>query len=339
MDDLAAAITATAERTGFSGVVGVDDAGETLALAFGLADRAHGLPNTPDTRFAMASGTKLFTALAVLSLVEEGTLDLDESVRRWLADDLRQVSDDVTLRHLLSHTSGVGEYLDDDADNDAYLLPGSMHTYRTPEDFVPLLDLPMRRAPGTEFEYSNGGFVLAGLIAQRASGVRYQDLVRRRVFEPAGLRHTDFLRTDELPGDTALGYLYAEGLRTNIFHLPIEGSADGGSFTTTADLLRFWTALADGRLVSASTVELMTTPAANHDPDDPYGLGVWLKQPQTWTIVGEDAGVSMSSNHNPARGLTWSVLANDAESTWKLTSLLLHWAATGATDPPAHVED
>ena len=140
------------------------------AVLLAPADRAHELPNRPDTQFGMASGSKIFTALAVLSLVEDGTLDLDESVRRWLGGDLQQVDDAVTLRHLLSHTSGVGEYLDDDADADTYILPGSMHTYRTPEDFVPLLDVPMLGSPGAEFAYSNGGFVLLGLSYGQAAG-------------------------------------------------------------------------------------------------------------------------------------------------------------------------
>jgi len=339
MDDLAAAITETAEKKGFSGVVRVDDAGQTLELAFGLADRAHERPNRPRTQFAMASGSKTFTALAVMSLVNEGTLDLDESVRRWLGDDLKQIDDAVTLRHLLSHTSGVGEYLDDDADADTYILPGSMHTYLTPEDFVPLLDVPMLGTPGKEFFYNNGGFVLLGLIAQRASGIDYQDLVRQRVFQPAGLTHTDFLRSDELPGTAAIGYLYEDGARTNIFHLPIQGSADGGAYTTVADLVQFWTALAAGRIVPSELVEMMTTPAANHDPDDPYGLGVWLLQPNTWTMIGEDAGASLSSNHEPGRGFTWSVLSNHNEGAWKMTGLLLHWARTGDTNPPPREDD
>ncbi len=89
--------------------------------------------------------------------------------------------------------------------------------------------------------------------------MRYQDLVRQRVIEPAGLTHTDFLRSDELPGTAAIGYLYPDGARTNVFHLPIEDSADGGAYSTVADLRDFWTGLAAGRIVSPALVEQMTT--------------------------------------------------------------------------------
>ena len=163
-------LTQLARENAFTGAVRVDAVGGVVfEAAFGLADRAHGLPNTVDTRFGTASASKAFTALVVLSLVSDGVLDLDEPVRARLPD-LPQLDADVTVRRLLSHTSGVGEYLDDDADADTYVLPGSMHGYLSPEDFVPLLDLPMRARPGNRFEYSNAGFVLLGLSFGQSSG-------------------------------------------------------------------------------------------------------------------------------------------------------------------------
>lgn len=313
----------------FSGAIRVDRGAECLvSQASGLADRAHRVPNTPDTRFAMASGSKGFTALAALSLVEDGTLSLDDTVRRWLGDDLPLVDDRVTLRQLLSHTSGVGEYLDDDADSAEYLMPGSMHTYLTPDDFLPLLTQPPLAEPGTTFAYSNAGFVLLGLIIQRASGVRYQDVIRQRVLGPAGLSETDFLRSDELPGSAAVGYLWPDRPRTNVFHLPIEGSADGGAYTTVGDLHRFWVALQQGRIVGPEVVRQFTTPAPGHHPDEPYGLGVWLPRPGVWTLVGADAGVSMQTQHHPELGLTWSVLSNDSDGAWPLARVIRDWATT-----------
>lgn len=259
-------LVAVATENGFTGAIRVETGdGCLFEAAFGMADRAHGIPNTLATQFGVASGSKTFTALTVLSLVADGTLTLDDSIRRWLGDDLPQIDDAVTVRQLLGHNSGVGEYLDDDADADEYLMPGSMHSYTSPEDLLPLLDVPMQSEPGSRFEYSNAGFVLLGLIVQRAADTRYQELVRDRVLRPAGLEHTDFLRSDELPGSAALGYLYPEGLRTNIFHLPVEGSADGGAYTTVGDARRFWLALAGGAIVPLELVDLMTTPARHHD--------------------------------------------------------------------------
>ncbi|MFT3862170.1 serine hydrolase domain-containing protein [Micropruina sp.] len=327
MDFDSEALAGVATENGFTGAIRVQVGDRRLFDdAFGLAVRAHGIPNTTQTRFAMASGSKTFTALAVLSLVAEGVLALDDPVRRWLREDVPQVDDAVTLRHLLGHTAGVGEYLNDDADADAYLMPGSMHSYTSPEDFIALLDVPMLAAPGSRFEYSNGGFVLLGLVAQRAAGTRYQDLVRQRVFGPAALAHTDFLRSDELPGSAALGYLYPDSQRSNIFHLPIEGSADGGAYTTVGDIRRFWLALAAGAIVPSELVEQMTTPATPHDPGWPYGLGLWLPTPGgVWAMVGADAGVEMMSEHVAALDLTWTVLANESDKAGPVMRHLRLW--------------
>ena len=327
MDFDADAMTTVATENHFTGSIRVDAGADTLFEAsFGMADRAHGIANTPQTRFGVASVSKCFTALAVLALVAEGTLALDDPVRRWLGDDLRQIDDTVTVRQLLSHTSGVGEYLDDDAEPDSYLLPGSMHSYESPEDLVPLLDVPMQAPPGTTCFYSNAGYVLLGLIAQRASGVRYQDLVRQRVIEPAGLRHTDFLRSDALPGDAAIGYLYPDSLRTNVFHLPIEGSGDGGAYTTGADLHAFWLALADGRIVPKSLVETMTTRSWNGETDYHCGLGVWLPLAGVWGLQGSDAGVSATTQYLPPAGVTWSVLSNESDNAWEPSDFLMAWS-------------
>lgn len=333
MDDQTEAVTAAAQEQGFSGVVRIDDAGAVTELAFGLADRAHNLPNTAATRFGMASGTKTFTALAVLSLVADGTMGLDDPARRWLGADLPQIPDGVTVRRLLSHTSGVGEGIDDDAEVDVHILPGSPHSYEGPEDYLAVIDRPMLAEPGTEFCYNNSGFVLLGLLAQRASGIPYHDLVRQRVFEPAGLTRTDFLRSDDLPGDAAVGYLYPDASRTNLLHLPIVGAPDGGSYTTTADLRTFWTALAAGRIVPAALVELMGIRPAGTDPDDDdYGLGVWLPRPGVLQMVGADAGVSMVSEHDPAADFTMTVLSNDSDGAWAMWGVLRELTGTGRPD-------
>ncbi|MBK8446265.1 MAG: beta-lactamase family protein [Micropruina sp.] len=321
------ALTAVATDNSLSGVIRVDAGGDRLyEAAFGLADRAHGVANTMQTRFGTASASKAFTALAVLSLVDGGTLELDDPARRWLGDDLSQVDQRVTLRQLLSHTSGVGEYLDDDADPDSYLLPGSMHEYNSLEDFVRLLDVPMLSTPGSGCVYSNAGYVLLGLIAQRASGMRYQDLVRERVIEPAGLQHTGFLRSDALPGDAAIGYLYPDALRTNVFHLPIEGSGDGGAYTTAADLHAFWPALAGGAIVPEALVELMTTRSSGDEADYVCGLGIWLPIPGVWGLEGSDAGVSMMSQYLPSADVTWSVLSNESDNAWEPAEFLMAWS-------------
>ena len=194
MVDLEPGLDALANREAFSGVVRVDSGGETVvARAYGLAHRGYEIPNDVDTRFALASGAKGLTALAVLSLVDDGTLALSTTARSLLADDLPLVGDDVTVEHLLAHRSGIGDYLDEEAelDLDDYLMPVPVHELATTEQYLAVLDgHPPKFAPGERFSYSNGGYVILALLAERASGMPFHELVAKRVCEPIWLAAT-----------------------------------------------------------------------------------------------------------------------------------------------------
>ena len=136
-------LDALAAKTSFSGVVRVDRAdGIELAKAYGLADRGWEIPNEVDTRFAIASGTKGLTALAVVSLIEEGVLELSTTARSVLGQDLPLIGDDVTIEHLLSHRSGIGDYLDEEVEQnfDDYLMPVPVHELATTEQYLAVLD-------------------------------------------------------------------------------------------------------------------------------------------------------------------------------------------------------
>lgn len=217
--------------------------------SYGVADRAHGVPNTVDTQFGIASGVKGMTALAVVSLVEDGVLDKCTTARSVLGDDLPLIGPEVTVEHLLTHRSGIGDYFDEDAvgDVNAYVLPVSVHELAETEQFLRVLDgSPSKFAPGEWFSYCNGGYVVLALIAEPSSGTPYHQLVRERVCEKAGLPDTDFLRSDELDARAARGYLAVDGPRTNIFHLPVVANGDGGIYSTAADIHSMWAALVGG---------------------------------------------------------------------------------------------
>ncbi|MGW9029385.1 serine hydrolase domain-containing protein [Streptomyces sp. NPDC055722] len=316
------AIDKIAEETNFSGVVWIDRAGEIeFAKAYGLANRTYHIPNTVDTRFGIASGSKGFTALAVLSLVADGVLDLATTARSLLGTDLPLVADDVTLEHLLTHTSGIGDYLDEEAGLEItdYLV-GAVHELTNTEAFLPLLDgHPTKFRAGKRFGYCNGGFVLLALLAERASGIGYHDLVRDRVLRPAGLTRTDFLRSDELPADAAVGYLPIDGVdRSNIFHLPVLATGDGGIHSTAADISTFWRALFAGAIVD-SVADVVRPRYDVPDKSRRYGLGFWLSQStDTVILAGWDAGVSFKSTHDPHTGTTHTVLSNTSPGAWPL---------------------
>ncbi|MDP3889961.1 serine hydrolase [Nocardioides sp.] len=325
MDDLTDSTARVAAGSGFSGVVRVDRAGGTLLeQAHGLAHRGFEIPHEVDTQFAIASGGKAFTALAVVRLIEDGVLSWDTTARSVLGDDLPLIADDVTVEHLLAHRSGIGDYIDEDEGDpepDDYLLRSPVHRLATTEPFLAEVDgFPTKFPAGERFAYCNSGFIVLALIAERASRTPYHDLVAEQVLRRAGLADTAFLRSDEPSGRMALGYLYAEGLRTNVLHLPVRGNGDGGIYTTAADLRRFWTAFLGGRIVSEMTAARMTRPRSDVPEDDArYGLGFWLNATGHAVVLeGMDAGVSFRSAHDPVTDTTWTVLANSSEGAWPL---------------------
>ncbi len=195
--------------------------------------------------------TKGFTALAVVSLIEQGTIELGTTARSLLGTDLPMIAEDVTIEHLLAHRSGIGDYLDEELHPDVaeYVMPVPVHELASAEDYLAVLDgHPAAFAPGTQFAYNNGAYVVLAILAERAGGMPYHDLVVERVFRRAGMHDTDFPRSDELTGAVAQGYIDVDGrIRSNVLHLPVRGVGDGGAYSTVADMHSFWTGLFDGR--------------------------------------------------------------------------------------------
>jgi CubicO group peptidase (beta-lactamase class C family) len=322
-------VDALADTTRFSGAVRVDRGDDVeLAAAYGFAQRAHGVANTVETQFAIASGTKGLTAVAVVSLIECGVLELATPARSVLGDDLPLIRDDVTVEHLLAHRSGIGDYFDEEAGHDVsdYVMPVPVHELATTEDYLAVLDgHETKFPPGESFAYCNSGYVVLALIAERASGVPFAELVGRRVCEPAGMPDTAFLRSDELPGRAAVGYLTTDGAsRTNVFHLPVVGSGDGGIYSTLADVSSFWRALFAGKVVPARWVQELVRPRSEvARTSERYGLGFWLDGKTDAVILeGSDAGVSFRTVHRAARGLTHTVVSNTSEGAWPIARLL-----------------
>jgi CubicO group peptidase (beta-lactamase class C family) len=179
-------IDPVADQNGFAGVVSVHRGGETeFAQAYGLADRARQIPNTVGTRFAIASGTKGLTALAVVSLINDNVLAMSTTARSVLGADLPLIGDDVTIEHLLAHRSGIGDYLDEEAGYDVtgYLLTVPPQNLATTEQYLSVLGgHPAKFLPGERFSYCNSGYVVLALIAERISGVAFDQLVAERVW-------------------------------------------------------------------------------------------------------------------------------------------------------------
>jgi CubicO group peptidase (beta-lactamase class C family) len=227
----------------------------------------------------------------------------------------------VTVEHLLAHRSGIGDYLEEDAGYEVadHVMRVPLHELATTEGFIPALDgYPAKFAPGERFSYCNSGYIILALLAERATGGGFHDLVMEKVCGPAGMHDTAFLRSDELPARAARGYLAPDGLRTNVLHLPVRGSGDGGIYSTVGDIHLFWQAFFDGRIVSSPWVEEMVRPRSEVPEESRrYGLGFWLHESGDAVLLeGYDAGVSFRSVHDPSGSLTWTVVSNTSDGAW-----------------------
>ncbi len=326
MDALRTQLEEAAVAHDFSGVVGVwSDGHLVVGFARGFADRANARPNKVTTRFAVASATKGLTALTIMKLVESGALSLDTTVRSVVGDRLAQVDPAVTIDHLLTHRSGVGDYLDEETlgDIDDHVLGAlSAHILQSPGDYGSLLNRhPQRSAPGEQFAYNNSGYVMLSLIIEQITGSFHQacaDLVLR----PAVMSRSGFFRADQLPAESALGYLKSG--RTNVFHLPVIGAGDGGVYLTLNDAFRLWNALFAGHILTQDSVERMTVIVSANGDKPSYGRGFWLDQraDHVW-LEGMDAGVSFQSGVVRSSGVTYAALSNTSTGVWPLAKLIV----------------
>ena len=281
---------------------------------------------TIDTRLSMASGSKGLTTLVVLSLAADGGLPLTTRARELLGNDLPLVDDDVTVEHLLAHRSGIGDYLDESAHEVLdYVLAVPVHTLADSADYLAVLEgHPQRFRPGERFAYNNAGFVVLAILVERATGMAFVDHVKQRVCDPAKMKDTDYTRSDAVPERTAVGYLHAQGHDSNVLHLPVRGSGDGGAYTTVADVHRLWTALREGVVLDRATLAAAWQPRSDVPTEGlRYGLGFWLHSNGPGVMLeGYDAGVSFRTVHDPASDTTHTVIANWTNGAWPVTRAL-----------------
>ena len=316
----------------FSGVFSVSGPdGVIFEKVRGYRNLSEKLPNTADTAIAVASGTKTFTGLAVCKLIDEGRLSpkggkltLESKLHDLLPYDLGQINKDVTVFHLLTHTSGVGDYIDEDAEDSEARLAALYAKYpcylwtRLDYYLQMITHLPPKFAPGARFGYSNAGYVLLGLVIEAVTGMTYQRYVQENIIKPNGLTHTGFYRMDDLPANTAFGYLEDEDtgdLRANIFNVPIMGGSDGGIFTCAADLDKLWRAIFENKILSEAMTQAFLSPQVVIDEEEgeSYGLGVYRDFTDgklAYTASGWDAGVSFFSSYYPRTKIVASAIRN-----------------------------
>jgi CubicO group peptidase (beta-lactamase class C family) len=308
------------ENIPFSGAVLVkNQEGTAFEHGYGYANRTDKINNVPVTRFGMASGCKIFTAVAILQLVEKKLLDLDFLLSDCLEISFPHFDSSITIRHLLTHSSGIPDYFDEEIMRDYSDLWNSLPMYKmtSTQSFLPMFqNNEMKFSPGERFSYSNAGFIVLGLIVEQITGLTFQNYVQENVFKICGMEDSGYFRLDQLPERTAVGYI-DQGItwRSNIYSIPIIGGPDGGAFTTVYDLEKFWNGLMSNLLLSKSMTEIMLSPHISVNEYIHYGFGVWIMKQNNeifkYYIVGSDPGIEMKSSVYTKLNTQVHVLSNN----------------------------
>lgn len=310
-------------------VLVIHDGQPVLQRGYGLADLEAGVPATPRTHYRLASITKQFTAACILLLAEDGRLTLDDPVKRWLPS-LPAAADAVTLRHLLSHTSGLVDYED--------AMPEGLDRQLRDADVLGILEGQDRTyfAPGTDYRYSNSGYALLALVVGQASGVDFATFLETRIFRPLGMDSTVALEEGRSTvGERAYGYSHEDGRWTRTDQSPTSAVlGDGGIYSSVTDLARWDAALYDERLLRRESLAQAFRPATATPEADVahYGFGWRLQDGMQWHS-GESIGFRNVLLRFPAQRLTVVVLTNrNAPEPYSLARRIARlWGAPPAT--------
>ncbi|MCK8060149.1 MULTISPECIES: serine hydrolase [unclassified Fusibacter] len=326
-------LTKKLEAFDLSGQVKIVSKGQVILDQIkGYRDFENKLPIDGDTLFGIASGTKMFTAIAMLKLVDEGKVTLDTKAASILKIDSAEYNPDITIKHLLTHTSGMPDYYDEDLieDFDAFELEVPVQKLVSPMDYLPMFfDKKMNFEPGEKYKYSNGGFVYLAMLIEKLSGMSYKKCIEEFILKPLGLSRTGVHAFNGLPHNTAYGYYEQDGAWfTNIYKLPIQAGGDGGIYTTGEELYAIWKGLYDGILLSPELVNQMLAGQVllNEELNLYYGLGVFVRisgNKKISFIVGGDAGVSFRSAYKHDSNDYLYAVSNRGDDIWDLCDELV----------------
>jgi len=325
-------------RPGMPGASVLVMLGDTVVLreSVGLADVERGIAATPATNFRLASLSKQLTATAVLLLVRDGRLSLERRVRELLPE-LPAYADEVTVRHLLTHTSGVWDYED--------FVPDTIQRQVRDEDALALVSTRADRlyfTPGSAWRYSNTGYALLALIVECVTGERFADVLRARVFLPLGMTAT-FAHEEgrSVVPDRAWGYTVRGGTVTRTDQSSTSAVlGDGGVYSSIDDLSRWHASLTRGPLVGDALWALTRTPQRLTDGrTTEYGLGWFVDRHLGRTRLrhhGETRGFTNAVSRYPEAGVTIVVLTNRSDSApWEIADALAAAYFPGEMPPPA----
>lgn len=313
----------------FAGCISIKKNGTILfEKAYGYADLPNQIPNEINTKFASASAGKIFTAVAIMQLIGQELLHLEDTIGGILDFDLKAIDPDITIRQLLTHVSGIPDYFDETVMEDYAELWQDYPNYRirTSEDLIPLfIDKPMMYPKGEKFQYNNTGFVVLGLVIEKICGQPFDVYLRKHIFDVCEMQDTGYYELDRLPAKCANGYLFDRQKNeyySNIYSIDVKGSGAGGVYITTGDMERFWGGLLSYRLLPADITEEMLKRQAGSEKEGNYGYGVWLRKSGENAfypyVQGCDPGVSFISSYQADQNLLITLVSNFGCNVWKM---------------------
>ena len=317
----------------FNGVVLVRKAGGVIfEQARGLASRRWDVANTLDTRFDVASITKLFTSVAVLQQVEKGNLDMELSIHHYVDLEGTTIPVEVNLLHLLTHTSGIADDADEEAGEnyaDLFVETPSYSILNT-ADYLPLFATKEPNSePGVDCRYCNAGYILAGLALERVTGTTYRQYVFDEVFSRAGMSDSGFYDRRDAAPRVAEGWDRDENGQwvSNIYSYPPIGSPADGAHVTANDLLRFLDAVRDGTLLGPELTDEFFSPQVEHDEETFYGFGLEFDMNEDGTVRsyykdGINTGSSGIVRHYLEDDVDIVVLSNEEDGAWDVITEL-----------------
>ena len=293
----------------------------------GFADLANEVQNSLETKFASASAGKVFVAVAILQLIEQGKMQFEDTLGTLLDMNLGQIDKDVTVRQLLTHTSGVPDYFDESVmeEYEELWIDYPNYKIRRNNDLFPLfMNKPMMYSKGEKFQYNNSGYVLLASIIEKVTGMYFDEYLQKNVFDVCDMTSTGYYELDRLPAKCASNYIWCEdtkSYRTNIFSVDVKGTGAGGAFITVKDIASFWNGLISGKLLSKEMVEQMFTKQSGDGSEGYYGYGVWIIENENGMDIpyfqGCDPGVSFISEYNPNNNMISVFVSNYCDNVWK----------------------
>lgn len=332
MSDLIKKLNELQSNNQFSGTILVNQGGkEILSKSYGYANRNEKIENQANTKFGIASGCKIFTAIAISQLVEKGRLTFESKLKALLPFDFPYFDDSITVHHLLTHTSGVPDYFDEEVmdDFEELWIKTPMYHIRSLKDFLPLFQNEKMKYPaGEKFAYNNSGYILLGLIVEEVSGMKFDEYVVRNILSKAGMNDSGYFELDQLPSGTATGYIdFEDGTwKTNIYSVPAKGGSDGGAFVTAPDMLKLWEALTSYQLLSEETSKRLLTLYETEEEGFSYGYGIWMDTVDgeilNYILMGYDPGVNFHASFYAELDLQIVVCSNGSGGAYDVITLI-----------------